>query len=134
MKKVLLIIVATLTLISMRAYTTVENDCVTHPGPNLERTQAIGNPLVSYYIVDFLMSGNYRIAYQEPNKTQIIIYCNEATFISLCKDYDLMQELALNVKWGITSYNDYCIMESKFEKKYTLTKNSKNVYWLTMSN
>ena len=109
-------------------------ESVVNSTPNTERIQALGKPLVSFYIVDFFMSGNYSITYQEPDKELIHIYCNGTTFESLCRDYDMMQELALNVKWGITSYNDFCIMEAKFEKKYTYAKNSKNVYWLTMSN
>ena len=134
MKRLLLVFVAMLAFTSMRAYTKIDNECVSHPKPNLEKVQATGKPLVSNYIVDFFMSGSYYIAYQEPNKKQIYIYCNEATFIALCKDYDMMQELALNVKWGKTSHNDYRTMEAKFEKKYTYAKNSKNVYRITMTN
>ena len=134
MKRMLLVFVAVLAFASLQANTDNCNEGIAQPTPSLERIQAAGSPLVSGYIVDFIMSGNYKIAYKEPNKKQIYIYCNEATFIALCKDYDMMQELALNVKWGITSYSDYCTMEAKFEKKYTYAKNSKNVYWLTMSN
>lgn len=134
MKRLLFVFVVVLAFSSLQANTDNGNEGIAQPTPSLERIQAAGTPLVSGYIVDFIMSGNYKIAYKEPNKKQIYIYCNEATFIALCKDYDMMQELALNVKWGITSYSDYCTMEAKFEKKYTYAKNSKNVYWLTMSN
>lgn len=125
--------VALLAFTSVYAKTKVDNECINKSIPNTEKTQATAKPLVSNYIVDFIMSGSYYIAYQEPGKTKIFIYCNATTFESLCRDYDLMQELALNVKWGKTSYQDYCTMEAKFEKKYTYAKNSKNVYWITMS-
>lgn len=76
MKRLLFVFVAMLAFTSMRAYTKIDNECVAHPKPNLERMQAAGKPLVSNYIVDFFMSGSYYIAYKEPNKNQIYIYCN----------------------------------------------------------
>lgn len=132
MKRLLLVFVAMLAIVSVRANASIEK-VRTPASPIGNETELQGQeyPLWSGYIKNFYRDDRCYITYQEEGSRQMVLYCTQSVYDALRKDYEFMIELAIKVKRGEYDYASLVIMESVFQEKYTYSKRSNGEWWIT---